>query len=196
MTYAATLLLCLFGVGFAAGALAESQTVIPISEAEAAFEAAAAKYAKTTSASMPNTGEHYEPTYVPPHLQPKGTAIREALPELPTKSDIYHGAGVVNDGLSLEKQPLIVSLENTPVRDVVQQVLNQLSSKTGAWTLKWRVQPENEDILEEKVNIIAETDFGNFMTYLTERIKNMTGVQLYVSVFNASRVIIVADTYY
>ena len=77
----------------------------------------------------------------------------------------------------------------------MENVIQTVSSKSGQWNIRWRLKNENERLRTERVNINAETDFETFMAYLMERINNTTGVQLYVKVFEGSRLIIIADNY-
>ncbi len=93
------------------------------------------------------------------------------------------------------KVRLNVNLENMPLERVMENVIQTVSSKSGQWNIRWRLKNENERLRTERVNINAETDFETFMAYLMERINNTTGVQLYVKVFEGSRLIIIADNY-
>jgi hypothetical protein len=82
------------------------------------------------------------------------------------------------------------------LREVMTNIVTQAATYTGPWTVKWRLKPENMDLLDERVNLTAEDNFGEFCNLLVERIKNMTGTQLYVTAFSGTRVLLVTDTYY
>jgi len=92
--------------------------------------------------------------------------------------------------------PLQVHFENKKLQDVMEDVVNAVATRTGHWDLRWRLSPENRFLKDERVNLIAETNFGTFTSFVSERIKNMTGIQLYVNVFNGSRIIAITDSYY
>ena len=71
-----------------------------------------------------------------------------------------------------------------------------MAQYSGPWTVKWRLKPENMDLMDERVNLTAESSFGEFVNLLSEPIRNMTGVQLYVNVFQGARMVLVTDTFY
>ena len=96
----------------------------------------------------------------------------------------------------LEDIKLVLDVENQTLRSVVQNVVAQAAEYTGPWRVKWRLKPENMGLLDEQVNLTAEAPFGEFFALLAERVKNLTGVQLFVTVFSSARVILVTDTFY
>jgi hypothetical protein len=108
----------------------------------------------------------------------------------------HYAAGRRADETDLERLKLVVSLENVRLEDALAKVFEKVAEKTGPWDVKWRLKKENQSIMDQHVNLVAESDFGNFVAYLTERVKNMTGVQLFVTVFDGARVVVVSDTYY
>lgn len=110
-------------------------------------------------------------------------------------TDQVSGAGT-RDNVALENIRLVMDVENVTLRQVVTRIVEQAAKHTGPWTVKWRLKPENTALLDERVNLTAEAPFGEFCSLLTERVKNMTGTQLYITAFHASRIILVTDTYY
>jgi len=106
------------------------------------------------------------------------------------------GGQLSNRHVKLEDIRLVMDVEDMSLKDVLRQVVGQAASYTGPWTVKWRLQPENRDIVDERVNLTAQAQFGEFCNLLTERVKNMTGTQLFVTAFESSRVILVTDSYY
>lgn len=111
---------------------------------------------------------------------------------------ITHGAhpAMYSSDVELGEVPLHVHFENKPLKVVMEDVIQAVSTRTGAWDLRWRLSPDNQFIKNERVNLIAEADFETFTSFVADRIKNMTGIQLYVNVFNGSRIIAITDTYY
>lgn len=91
---------------------------------------------------------------------------------------------------------LVMDVEDMSLREVVNQVVSQAADYTGSWTVKWRLKPENIKLPEERVNLTAEAKFGDFVSLLAERVRNLTGTQLYITAFAEARVILVTDTYY
>lgn len=117
----------------------------------------------------------------------------DVVEKVPT--DRVAGSTVV-DKVRLEDIKLVMDVENVTLREVVSRIVGQAAMYTGPWTVKWRLKPENMDLLDERVNLTAEAPFGEFCSLLTEKVKNMTGTQLYVTAFKGAREILVTDTYY
>lgn len=105
-------------------------------------------------------------------------------------------SGKGNDKVALEDIKLVLDVEDVTLREVVTRIVAQAAKYTGPWTVKWRLKPENMDLMDERVNLTVEAPFGEFCKLLTERVKNMTGTQLYVTAFKGAREILVTDTYY
>ncbi len=144
-------------------------------EAEAAFRAAREAYRTVAEGSpVPIEGE---------------------LEDAVTPTTVFVPGGEPKQ-IHLEDIKLVVDVENATLRQVVQDVVGQAAQHTGPWRVKWRLKPENMTLLDEQVNLTAEAPFGAFFALLAERVKNLTGTQLFVTVFGASRVILVTDTFY
>ncbi|MFO0500082.1 MAG: hypothetical protein ACK5YK_00175 [Pseudomonadota bacterium] len=122
-------------------------------------------------------------------------ALEGEVEELVTPTTVFVPGGEPKQ-VRLEDIKLVVDVENATLRQVVQSVVGQAAQHTGPWRVKWRLKPENMGLLEEQVNLTAEAPFGTFFALLAERVKNLTGTQLYVTVFSAARVILVTDTFY
>ncbi len=105
-------------------------------------------------------------------------------------------AGGEPRNVSLEKIQVVLDVTDVTLRDVMTQIVQQAATYTGPWTVKWRLSPENAGVMTERVNLTAEADFGAFCDLLVERVKNMTGTQLFVTAFAGTRVLLVTDTYY
>ena len=144
-------------------------------EAQAAFRAARAAY-RAVAEGVPPLDE---------------TDLEEAV--TPTTVFVPGGAP---QAVRLEDVKLVMDVENTSLRQVVQAVVQQAAEHTGPWRVKWRLKPENIGLLDEQVNLTAEATFADFFALLAERVKNLTGTQIYVTAFSAARVILVTDTYY
>ena len=91
---------------------------------------------------------------------------------------------------------MVVDVSSKTIREVVDMVVSDAADKTGPWQVKWRLRKEHEFLLREKVNLTAESTFGEFIDHLVDRVNNMTGVRLFVTIFDASRIIVISDTYY
>jgi hypothetical protein len=100
------------------------------------------------------------------------------------------------ENLTIGEVPIQVDLENKSFKEVVTAIVQQAADHTGTWTVKWRLKPENIGLLDERVNLTAEAKFEDFINILTERIRNMNGIQLYFKTFEQARVVMITDTYY
>lgn len=145
-------------------------------QAEAAFEAARKDFLAVAAGSAPATR-------LGDVVQPVGNGDAQV-------------AGGVPHNVSLEEIRLVLDVDNVTLREVMAKIVEQGAAYSGPWTVKWRLKPENMDLMDERVNLTAEAKFGEFCALLTERVKNMTGVQLFVTAFAGSRILLVTDTYY
>jgi hypothetical protein len=166
-------------VGIETNAQSNGQGIIAAAptaaEAEAAFRAAREAYRTVAEGTpVPVAGEIEE------HITPTTVFVPGGEPKQ----------------VQLEDIKLVVDVENATLRQVVQDVVGQAAQHTGPWRVKWRLKPENMTLLDEQVNLTAEAPFGAFFAMLAERVKNLTGTQLFVTVFGSSRVILVTDTFY
>lgn len=143
-------------------------------QAEAAYQAARQSYIAVASGG---------PDAVP--VDASGTVVLED-----------NVAGGVPRNIALEDIRIVMDVDDVTLREVMQKIVQQAAAYSGPWTVKWRLKPENMQLLEERVNLTAEAGFGEFTSLLAERVKNMTGTQLYVTAFAGSRVLLVADTFY
>lgn len=123
------------------------------------------------------------------------TTLPKMVPA-PSLSVVVGASPTLPQNISLNNVRLVLDVEDTTLADVMTKIVEQASAYTGRWTVKWRLKPENQDLLTERVNITAEAPFGEFVALLTERIRNLTGTQIYVTVFQGSRMILVSDTFY
>ena len=105
-------------------------------------------------------------------------------------------AGGKPQNIALENIRIVLDVDNISLREMMTKIVTQAAAYTGPWTVKWRMRPENMDLLDDRVNLTAEANFGEFCNLLTERVKNMSGVQLFITAFPSSRVLMIADTYY
>lgn len=107
----------------------------------------------------------------------------------------FHSGGTP-ENVALENVKLVIDVEDVTLREVVNQVVGQAAEYTGSWTVKWRLKPENSAIADERVNLTAQAGFEDFVGLLTEKVRNLTGVQLFMTAYNEARVILITDTYY
>ena len=145
-------------------------------EAEAAFRAARESY-RAIAAGGP-------------------TAVHGDIDESISPTTQMIPGGRADKDLELERINLMVDVENATLRAVVADVVKQAAQHTGPWTVKWRLNNDNANLMDERVNLTAEAPLGEFFALLAEKVKNLTGTQLFVTVFSGTRVILITDTYY
>ena len=172
-------------------------------ELQRAYERALSNFGQQTvpvETPEATTPENPNPSQVPGQVPQVGQNTDTPGVNLPTNYPQNNAIPVATSNAGTATTPigkvrLNVNLENMPLERVMENVIQTVSSKSGQWNIRWRLKNENERLRTERVNINAETDFETFMAYLMERINNTTGVQLYVKVFEGSRLIIIADNY-
>ncbi|MCP5405046.1 MAG: hypothetical protein H6922_02345 [Pseudomonadaceae bacterium] len=99
------------------------------------------------------------------------------------------------ENVALGHVKLVIDVEDSSLREVVNEIVGQAADYTGPWTVKWRLKPENMAIADERVNLTAEAGFEQFVALLTEKVRNMTGVHLFMTAYEQARVILITDTY-
>lgn len=97
--------------------------------------------------------------------------------------------------LPLGEVKIRIAFENMTIEDIMQEVLNDVTKKAGPWAVRWRLQEENRGLVDRRVDINAESSFDAFLSNLTAKINNLTGTRLFIKVFEASRMIIIADSF-
>lgn len=122
--------------------------------------------------------------------------VAESDADKPVSKSFRMESSVDDNLVNLEEAPVALNVENKTLKAVMEEVVRQAGSYAGPWNIKWRLNEDNHFIINERVNLTAETNVGQFVEYLVDRVNNMTGVQLFVTVFNNSRIILISDTYY
>jgi hypothetical protein len=155
-------------------------------EAEANFNAARGSYSN-----------YYVAPLLPPDMQNEAASVVSG-PAGSLQGQYFGLISTTNlpANTNLEFVNVVVDVEAATLEQIMQSIVKQAAAYTGPWTVKWRLKPENTELMAEKVNLTAEAPFGRFIDLLTERVRNMSGVNLFVTSFPQARVILVADTYY
>ncbi len=102
----------------------------------------------------------------------------------------------LHKNIALQNVKIAVDADNVTLKSIINDIVQQAAEHTGPWHVKWRLKPENTHIPNQRVNLIAEAGFDEFIYHLTERVRNMTGTQIFINNFNTARVIVISDTYY
>lgn len=203
-------------VGF--GATAHTVPLLSETELQDAFAQARLKFQNTESnASAPEDPElpTSQATLPPPKLAPTLRTVNtpaplEAVepiavippqepeiapaPMLASLTDMKPATGYT-PRVDLADIRVNVNMEDVSLQQAVAQLVAHGRDKAGPWQIKWRISHDNQHILEDKMNVTAETTIGDFLSLMVDRVNNMTGVRLYISLFQANRMLLISDTY-
>jgi hypothetical protein len=122
-----------------------------------------------------------------------GGEVRIGVPD--RRPAVGKVADVPLEPIALHDLRISIDVENIPLEDVMRMIVEQAESSTGRWGVRWRLKDENRSLINERVNLTAETHFGQFVSYMVDHINNLTGTRLFVRVFDDARLIIITDTY-
>jgi hypothetical protein len=95
--------------------------------------------------------------------------------------------------IPLKDYKVILHEDNVRLQNLVRNVLDRAAPYTGPWTLKWKLAPENADILNERFSLDAEVPFENFASYLQRYVLQDRGVDLQFKLFDAERILVISD---
>jgi hypothetical protein len=113
---------------------------------------------------------------------------------LPDEQSYFEMRGDATRYAPLESVRLALDMQNVTLKQAVDQIVQGAASKVGPWSVRWQLAEENRYLLDELMNITAETTFDEFLAYMTEKVVNMSGVKLSTKVFNIGRVIVISDS--
>lgn len=159
-------------------------------EAMKSFEKASEMYKKDVATAEKET------SFVEGNSSQKNPEEQEKTHLKENLNDFSMAPVTSDDPISLENTMITINVENKTMKAVMDEVVRQAAQDSGPWAVKWRLDEDNHFIVNERVNLTAETYLGEFIEYLVDRVNNMTGIQLFVTVFNQSRIIVISDTYY
>lgn len=113
---------------------------------------------------------------------------------LPDEDSYFEMKGDATRYAPLESVRLALDMQNVTIKQAVEQILAGSAGKTGPWAVRWQLAEENRYLLDELMNITAETTFDEFLAFMAEKVVNMSGVKLNTKVFNIGRVIVISDS--
>ena len=120
----------------------------------------------------------------------------DAVPDVGNQVQITTSAQTQSGGrVALPDVKLRLAYQNMTIEEIMQEVVKEVNRQSGSWKLQWRLTEQNRKLIEQKVNINAESKFDEFLAHLIAKVNNLTGVRLFVKVFEVSRIIIIADTF-
>ena len=114
---------------------------------------------------------------------------------LPDEETYFNMRGDDTRYQPLQDVRVALDMENVTIKQAVDSIIAGAAPKAGPWKVRWQLAEENRYLLDELMNITAETTVDEFLAFMTEKVVNMSGVKLNTKVFNIGRVIVISDTY-
>lgn len=131
---------------------------------------------------------------LPPRAAEVTMTSHQQVAILPDEDSYFEMKGDATRYAPLESVRLALDMQNVTIKQAVEQILAGSASKTGPWAVRWQLAEENRYLLDELMNITAETTFDEFLAFMAEKVVNMSGVKLSTKVFNIGRVIVISDS--
>lgn len=97
------------------------------------------------------------------------------------------------DLMDLRDYKVVLHADNLTLPAMLSQIIERAEPFAGPWQVRWRLKPENEDLMTERFSLDAETTFSEFVSYLAQYLINDRGVKLTFSLFDRERVVLVSD---
>ncbi|MFZ2619725.1 MAG: hypothetical protein WAX89_02535 [Alphaproteobacteria bacterium] len=98
-----------------------------------------------------------------------------------------------SDWVNIRDYHVVVHDEDETLQNMLMRVVKKAEPFTGPWEVKWKISQQNQDILQERFSLDAETTFEQFASYLAQYLFNSRGVQLNFNMFDSERVLVVSD---
>lgn len=176
-----------------AGKAVDIVEVMSQAEIQALFEEARQRMRSVDAVKTPPEDTESEPRAGEDEMESASEAARNDRQQ---PVNYVRSRGVGDKGfVPLRDVDLRLAYQNMTIEDIMKKVTEEINRQSGGWQVQWRLTEENRDLIEQRVNINAESTFDEFLSHLTAKINNLTGVRLFVKVFEVSRVIIIADTF-
>jgi hypothetical protein len=112
---------------------------------------------------------------------------------LPVSKGVSLQRGRRPSAMDIRQYKVVVHEDNRTLGTLMDDVLARAEPFAGPWQIKWKLSPDNAGLVNEKFSLDAETDFDEFISYLTQYVMNDRGVKLSVSLFDNERIIVISD---
>jgi len=130
-------------------------------------------------------------------LEPGAGPLRVAnLPTQPTpeaRALSVQRARTRTDLMNLRDYKVVVHEDGQTLPQILDKIITRAEPFTGPWQVRWKLKPDNQDLLTEKFSLDVETTFGEFASYLAQYLLNDRGVKLSFALFDRERVVLVSD---
>jgi hypothetical protein len=97
------------------------------------------------------------------------------------------------DWIDLRKYRVVVHEDAATLESLMSRLMAEAVPYTGPWQIKWKLRPENADLMKETFSLDAETTFEEFVTYLSQYVHNARGVKLGFNLFDAEHILVISD---
>lgn len=111
----------------------------------------------------------------------------------PTPAFNLNRAHARSSWMNIRQYKVVLHQDNQTIGQMLNDVVAAAEPFAGPWQVKWRLSEDNKSIMNEKFSLDAETNFDEFLSYLSQYVMNDRGVKLSFSLFDAERVIVISD---
>lgn len=98
-----------------------------------------------------------------------------------------------DDWIDLEDYQVVLHENNSELEAILTEMLKRAEPYVGPWDIKWKLKPENMDILNERFSLDVETNFDAFTSYISNYMKSYRGFGLTFNIFRKERILVVTD---
>lgn len=102
-------------------------------------------------------------------------------------------SGGSGDPEALKKTTVAAHVENKALSDIMSGLLKDIAPKVGTWKVSWQLSDSFAFIPTEKWTVAVESDFGEFLEFVVNRVRQTHGVRLTIEIFEQNRLIVISD---
>lgn len=95
--------------------------------------------------------------------------------------------------MDIRQYKVVLHEDGKPLGAMFDEIMQRAEPFVGPWQVKWKLSPDNAGLVNEKFSLDTETDFDEFVSYLSQYIMNDRGVKLSFSLFDNERIIVISD---
>ncbi|MBI1308529.1 MAG: hypothetical protein GC129_01545 [Proteobacteria bacterium] len=132
---------------------------------------------------------------LPPGVIPSDKQLANIAPAsgpLPGSANLTT-ARTHTDWVDIRQYRVVVHEDSKTLEDIMTMVVKRAEPFIGPWRLKWKISPENQDILTQRFSLDVETSFQQFVNYLAQYLVNERGIKITFSLFDNDRIIVISD---
>lgn len=138
--------------------------------------------------SMPNTYD-----------APDDAGLKDAYAQLTRREELFRQklaripGEPVAGGDALSQIQLILNEKDKPLKDIFDQIFADVAPQIGQWKLQWELSTPNAPLADEAWTVTAETNFDDFLAYVTRKVREAHNVDLKFQRFDQNKVVVISD---